>query len=110
MLSPSALPLYEGTRFNLTCLVSLPAAVDVGIIVTGGWSAPNGSQVTNTNRITSFPIAAVGSKMYRSAVVFAPVDDIDMGQYTCSVFVAGRNPLYGASNNSASQYLNVLGM
>lgn len=108
-LSPS-LPLYEGVRYNLTCLVSLPTAVDVEINVEGSWIAPSGSQVMNTNRVTVLPITALGSTyLYRSVLMFDPVDSSDKGNYTCSVSVDSRNPsLYGGSSNTAVFSLDVL--
>ena len=111
-LSPG-LPLYEGVRYNLTCLVFLPTAVDVDITVEGSWIAPSGSQVMNTiaNRVTVLPITALGStNLYSSVLEFDPVDSSDKGNYTCSVSVDSRNPsLYGGSSNTAVFSLDVLG-
>lgn len=109
-LSPG-LPLYEGVRYNLTCLVFLPTAVDVDITVEGSWIAPSGSQVTDTNRVTVLPITALGSTyLYSSVLVFDPIDSSDKGNYTCSVSVDSRDPsLYGGSSNIAVFSLDVLG-
>ena len=108
-LSPS-LPLYEGVRYNLTCLVSLTTAVDVDIKVIGSWIAPSGSQIMNTSHVTVLPISTVGSThLYRSVLVFDPIDNLDKGNYTCSVSVDSRNPsLHGGSSNTAVYSLDVL--
>ena len=87
----------------------LPTAVDVDITVTGSWTGPDGTQVINSTRTTILPLMEVASYMYRSVLMFDPIDDSDKGNYSCSVSVQSRNPsLYVGSMNSEFINMNVL--
>ena len=74
------------------------------------WIAPNGEQLTSSDRITI--VDMLQSAPYTSVLMFDPADDMDTGDYQCNITVVQNNnqPLILPSSNNATFSLNVSGI
>lgn len=92
-------PVYESTRFNLTCIVEpLPEFVDTPINISIIWLNNFGSPITNDARRYIVPIDS-----YKSVLVFNPIDNLrwnDNGRYQCQVFANSLRADIVFSNNT----------
>ena len=103
-------PIYESTRFTLTCTMSLPSAVDVHTILRQAhWTNSNGQIINTSNRIMT------NTNDHITTLTFSPIDNgdhsqyNDTGEYTCHFNVLLQDPIVVSSQNKTSVYIEVLG-
>ena len=106
--------LYEGTPVNLTCTATIDTTiVNTPVTVSSMWIAPNGEQLTSSSsndRITI--VDMLQSAPYTSVLMFDPADDMDTGDYQCTMTVVQNSsqPLLLPSSNNATTNLNITGL
>ena len=80
-------PLYAGSSFTLTCIVTLDPNVDNDETVTASWSGP--SDIIGDRYIVTETMGS-GSSYFNSLTINL-LTNSDDGIYTCSVLIKGQN-------------------
>ena len=73
------------------------------------WTGPSGEELTSSSHVTVMDM--LQSPPYTSVLVFNPVDDMDSGEYQCSITVsqASSNEALLPAVNSTTSFLNITG-
>ena len=86
-------PLYAGTSFTLTCLITLSQSVNVPVLVDASWTRSGDSiPETNDTRIIETFLPPVGSLLdYESTLELSFLVTADSGEYQCNATVEPLN-------------------
>ena len=98
---------FAGYSFNLTCIVSLPPAVDIPVTVNIAWTEPNETTPTPPK-----PAIMESLTQYSGIADFISVVETDAAEYQCianvsisSSFVTNRSAMTGTNKVKIGKFI-----
>ena len=108
--SPPDEPVYAGGSLTMSCIITLPSAVDSGVTVSAMWSGPSGILTTSSRIMLSETITSTSPYTLQSTLVITNIDQSqDDGSYTCSAAVTSLSSYIIGSNGLATVDIAVEG-
>ena len=110
-VSPDSAYLTAGTTATLSCRISINAAVDTAVTVSGLWTDPSGGLIHTGARDTVSYVEEMVSNEYRFELTISPLEALqDNGTFSCSATASSSDVLILDSSSTADTTLYLIRM
>ena len=95
---------YNGTVFNVSCIVRLDSSMDSAVVISSEWTLPADPDTARAFYFTE----RVSKIEHRNTLTFAPLSSRDSGVYVCHANVSGGSEFVtGTAHSQATHTLSV---